>query len=52
MIDKGLDPAGRECFLRVRWKVRDTLGRFTKRGLLTSEGAGHGTFWRIADHAA
>jgi hypothetical protein len=52
MIDKGRGPAGRESFFRVQWKVRDTLGRLTKRGWLTSVGAGHGILWRIADHAA
>jgi hypothetical protein len=52
MIDKGLDPADRPSFVRVQWKVRDTLTRLNKRGLLASDGAGHGVLWRIADHAA
>ena len=52
MIDKGLDPADRPSFVRVQWKVRDTLNRLNKRGLLASDGAGHGVLWRIADHAA
>jgi hypothetical protein len=52
MIDKGLDPADRPSFARVQWKVRDTLTRLNKRGLLASDGVGHGVFWRIADHAA
>jgi hypothetical protein len=52
MIDKGLDPADRPSFARVQWKVRDTLTRLNKRGLLASDGAGHGVLWRIADHAA
>ena len=52
MIDKGLDPADRPSFVRVQWKVRDTLNRLNKRGLLASGGAGHGVLWRIADHAA
>jgi hypothetical protein len=52
MIDKGLDPADRPSIARVQWKVRDTLARLNKRGLLASDGAGHGVLWRIADHAA
>ena len=52
MIDKGLDPADRPSFARVQWKIRDTLNRLNKRGLLASDGAGHGVLWRIADHAA
>jgi hypothetical protein len=52
MIDKGLDPADRPSFARVQWKIRDTLTRLNKRGLLASDGAGHGVLWRIADHAA
>jgi hypothetical protein len=52
MIDKGLNPADRPGFARVQWKVRDTLTRLNKRGLLASDGAGHGVHWRIADHAA
>ena len=52
MIDKGLDPADRPSFARVQWKVRDTLNRLNKRGLLASSGSGHGVLWRIADHAA
>ena len=52
MIDKGLDPADRSSFARVQWKVRDTFARLNKRGLLASDGAGHGIFWRISDHAA
>jgi hypothetical protein len=52
MIDKGLAPADRASFARVQWKVRDTLNRLNKRGLLASDGAGHGVLWRIADHAA
>ena len=42
MIDTGLDPADRASFVRVQWKVRDTLNRLNKRGLLASDGAGHG----------
>jgi hypothetical protein len=42
MIDKGLDPADRLSFARVQWKVRDTLNRLNKRGLLASDGVGHG----------
>ena len=49
MIDTGLDPADRASFVRVQWKVRDTLNRLNKRGLLVSDGAGHGVLWRIAD---
>jgi hypothetical protein len=52
MIDKGLDPADRPSFARVQWKVRDTLTRLNKPGLLASDGTGHGVLWRIADHAA
>ena len=52
MIDTGLDPADRASFVRVQWKVRDTLNRLNKRGLLASDGAGHGVLWRIADQAA
>src|SRR5579875_3353179 len=52
MTSKGLDPAGRLCLARVQRKVRDTLNRLNKRGLLASEGSGHGVVWRIADHAA
>jgi hypothetical protein len=52
MIDNGLDPADRASFVRVQWKVRDTLNRLNKRGLLASDGAGHGVVWRIADQAA
>ena len=52
MIDKGLDPTERPSFVRVQWKVRDTLTRLNKRGLHASDGAGHGVLWRIADHAA
>ena len=52
MIDKGLDPADRPIFVRVQWKVRDTLNRLNKRGLLASDGAGHGVLWRISDQAA
>jgi len=52
MIDKGLDPADRPSFVRVQWKVRDTLNRLNKRGLLASAGAGHGVLWRISDQAA
>ena len=51
MIDTGLDPADRASFVRVQWKVRDTLNRLNKRGLLASDGAGHGVHWRIADQA-
>src|SRR5580700_10852340 len=51
MIDTGLDPADRASFVRVQWKVRDTLNRLNKRGLLASDGAGHGVLWRIADQA-
>jgi hypothetical protein len=52
MIDKGLDPADRPTFARIQWKIRDTLNRLNKRGLLASDGTGHGVLWRIADHAA
>ena len=52
MIDKGLDPADRPSFVRVQWKVRDTLNRLNERGLLASDGAGHGVLWRISDQAA
>ena len=52
MIDKGLDPADRPSFVRVQWKVRDTLNRLNKRGLLASDGAGHGVLWRISNQAA
>ena len=52
MIDNGLDPADRASFVLVQWKVRDTLHRLNKRGLLASDGAGHGVVWRIADQAA
>jgi len=52
MIDNGLDPADRATFAHVQWKVRDTLKRLGKRGLVASEGAGHGVLWRIADQAA
>jgi len=52
MIDKGLDPADRPSFVRVQWKARDTLNRLNKRGLLASDGAGHGVLWRISDQAA
>ena len=52
MIDKGLDPADRPSFARVQWKVRDTLNRLNKRGLLAPDGVGHVVLWRIADHAA
>ena len=52
MIDKGLDPADRPSFARVQWKIRDTLKRLNKRGLLAPDGVGHGVLWRIADHAA
>ena len=52
MIDNGLDPADRASFVRIQWKVRDTLNRLNKRGLLASDGAGHGVVWRIADQAA
>jgi hypothetical protein len=52
MIDKGLDPADRQSFARVQWKVRDTLKSLNKRKLLAPDGAVHGVLWRIADHAA
>ena len=52
MIDNGLDPTDRASFAHVQWKVRDTLKRLGKRGLVASEGAGHGVLWRIADQAA
>ena len=52
MIDNGLDPADRADFAHVQWKVRDTLKRLSKRGLVASDGAGHGVLWRIADQAA
>ncbi len=52
MIDKGLDPADRQSFARVQWKVRDILNRLNRRGLLVPDGVGHGVLWRIADHAA
>jgi hypothetical protein len=31
---------------RVQWKIRDTLNRLNKRGLLASDGTGHGVLWR------
>ncbi|HKM64533.1 MAG TPA: hypothetical protein VJY39_18775, partial [Acidisphaera sp.] len=34
MIDNGLDPADRANFAHVQWKVRDTLKRLGKRGLV------------------
>ena len=52
MIDKGLDPTDRFSFARVQWKVRDTLTRLNKRGLLASDGAGHGGLLRSSDQAA
>ena len=52
MIDSGLDPADRTTIARVQWKIRDTLKRLHRRGLVASQGAGHGVLWRIADHAA
>jgi hypothetical protein len=52
MIDNGLDPADHASFLRVQWKVGDTLKRLRKRGLLAAQGAGHGVLWRIVDQAA
>jgi len=52
MTENGLDPADRANFAHVQWKVRDTLKRLGKRGLVASEGAGHGVLWRIADQAA
>jgi len=52
MINTGLDPADRASFARVQWKVRDTLNRLNKRGLLAADGIGHGVLWRIADQAA
>jgi len=52
MIENGLDPADRADFAHVQWKVRDTLKRLSKRGLVASDGAGHGVLWRIADQAA
>jgi hypothetical protein len=38
MIDKSLDPADRQSFARVQWKVRDTLDRLKKRGLVAPDG--------------
>ena len=52
MIDNGLDPADRVNFAHVQWKVRDTLKCLNKRGLVASDGAGHGVLWRISDQAA
>jgi hypothetical protein len=52
MIENGLDPADRANFAQVQWKVRDTLKRLSKRGLVAPDGAGHGVLWRIADQAA
>jgi hypothetical protein len=52
MVDNGLDPADRASFARVQWKVRDTVNRLNKRGLLASYDVGHGDLWRIADQAA
>ena len=49
MIDNRLDPSDRAGFAHVQWKVRDTLNRLNKRGLLASDGVGHGVLWRIAD---
>jgi hypothetical protein len=51
MIDTELDPANRASSVRVQWKVRDTLNRLNKRGLLASDGAGHGVLWWIGDQA-
>jgi hypothetical protein len=31
---------------RVQWKIRGTLNRLNKRGLLASDGTGHGVLWR------
>src|SRR5271167_2468769 len=52
MINNGLDPADRANFAHVQWKIRDTLKRLNKRGLVASDGAGHGVLWRIAYQAA
>jgi len=52
VMNKGLDPADRPSFARVQWKIRDTLNRLNKRGLLASDGTGQGVLWRIADHVA
>jgi hypothetical protein len=52
MIGAGLDRADRASFARVQWKVRDTLKRLHKRGLLESDGVGHGVLWRISPQAA
>ena len=52
MIDNRLDPSDRASFARVQWKVRDTLNRLNRRGLLASDGVGHSLLWRIADQAA
>ena len=38
MIDNGLDPADRASFVHVQWRVRDTLNRLKKRGLLALDG--------------
>jgi hypothetical protein len=38
MIDTGLDPADRASFVRIQWKVTDTLSRLDKRGLLAGSG--------------
>jgi hypothetical protein len=51
MIDTGLDPADRASFVGVQLKVRDTLNLLNERGLLASDGAGHGVLSRIADQA-
>jgi hypothetical protein len=42
MIDKGFDPAGRQSFARVQWKVKDTLKSINKHGLLVPDSVGHG----------
>jgi hypothetical protein len=52
VMNKGLDPADGPSFARVQWKIRDTLNRLNKRGLLALDGTGQGVLWRIADHVA
>ena len=51
MVDTRLYPADRASFVRVQWNVRGTVNRLNKRGLLASDGAGHGVLWWIDDQA-
>jgi hypothetical protein len=52
MAAKGFDPADRQGFIKVQWKVGATLRRLAKRRLLVAtrrpqDGA---VVWQIADH--